>query len=208
MKLKKILPLILIGSMFACSPSTKLVNTWVDPSLTSETVKPFQKILVIARIKDETTNRITEDKIVAKLNTPALPSYGFLLPSDTNHMIVDEKLKKEGFDGLITMRLTDVNETLNYQQGSGGYYGGYHGGYYGGYYGGRPGGYYGYYSTPGYYTQDKTFYVETNIISLISGKLMWSGTTTTLNPTQLDETLDDIIYSVRTDLKKRGLLKD
>lgn len=208
MKLKVLILLSLIGLMFACSPSTKLVNTWVDPSLTSETMKPFSKVLVIARIKDETTNRVTEDKIVAKINTPAVPSYGFLLPSDTNQLAVDEKLRKDGFDGLITMRLTEVNETLNYQEGSGGYYGGGYGGYYGGYYGGRPGGYYGYYSTPGYYSQDKTFYVETSIFSLLTEKLMWSGVTTSLNPSQLDETLDEIIYSIRTDLIKRGLIKD
>jgi hypothetical protein len=205
MKLKKILPLSIIMLMLACSPATKLVNTWVDPSLTSETVTPFKNVLVIARIKDETSNRVAEDKIVAKLKMPASPSYAFLLPSDTNTAVVDAKLKEKGFDGLIAMRLTDVNETLNYQQGSGGYYGG---GYYGGYYGGRPGGYYGYYGTPGYYTQDKTFYVETSIFSLLTGKLMWSGTTATLNPTQLDQTLDEIIYSIRTDLIKRGFIKE
>jgi len=204
MKLKVLLPLSLIALLFACSPSTKLVNKWVDPSLTSETLKPFEKVLVIARVKDETTNRITEDKIVAKMQTPALPSYGFLLPSDTNQVLVDQKLKKDGFDGLIVMRLTDVNETVNYQQGSTSYYGGH----YGGYYRGRPGGYYGYYSTPGYYTQDRTFYVETSIFSLLTEKLLWSGTTTTLNPTQLDETLDDIIYTIRKDMMKQGLIKE
>ncbi len=205
MKLKNLIPLSLISLIIACSPSTKLVNTWVDPSLTPETVKPFNKVLVIARIKDETANRVTEDKIVAKLKMPASPSYAFLLPSDTNQVTVDAKLKEKGYDGLITMRLTDVNETVNYQQGSGGYYGG---GYYGGYYGGRAGGYYGYYGTPGYYTQDRTFYVETSIFSLVTGKLMWSGTTTSLNPTQLDQTLDEIIYAIRAELKKKGLIKE
>lgn len=205
MKLKNLIPLSVIGLIIGCSPSTKLVNTWVDPSLTAETLKPFKNVLVIARIKDETSNRVTEDKIVAKLKMPASPSYAFLLPSDTNQVAVDKKLKEKGFDGLIAMRLTDVNETLNYQQGTGGYYGG---GYYGGYYGGRPGGYYGYYGSPGYYTQDRTFYVETSIFSLVTGKLMWSGTTATLNPTQLDQTLDEIIYSIRTDLTKRGLIKE
>ena len=205
MKLKVLIPLFIAGLLIACSPSTKLVNVWMDSSLTSETLKPFEKVLVIARIKDETRNRIAEDKIVAKLNIPALPSYGWLMPSDTNQVAVDKKLRDNGFDGIIAMRLTDVNETLNYQQGSGGYYGG---GYYGGYYGGRPGGYYGYYGSPGYYTQDKTFYVETSIFSLITGKLMWSGTTTTMNPTELDKTLDEIIYAIRADMKKKGLLKE
>jgi len=200
MKLKNILLLGSIVLLFACTPATQLVNTWVDPSLTAETVKPFTNVLVIARIKDATSNRVAEDKIVAKLKMPASPSYAFLLPSDTNTVAVDEKLKKAGFDGLIAMRLTEVNESLNYQQGSGGYYGGY--------YGGRPGGYYGYYGTPGYYTQDKTFYVETSIFSLVTGKLMWSGTTASMNPTQLDKTLDEIIYAIRTDLTKRGLIKE
>ena len=59
--------MILIAFVLACSPATKLVNTWVDPSLTGETLKPFKNVLVIARIKDETSNRVTEDKIVAKL---------------------------------------------------------------------------------------------------------------------------------------------
>ena len=204
MKLLNFLLLGIIGLMFACTPATQLVNTWVDPSLTAETLKPFKNVLVIARIKDETSNRVAEDKIVAKIKMPASPSYAFLLPSDTNVVSVDQKLKNAGFDGVIAMRLTDVNQTLNYQQGSGGYYGGH----YGGYYGGRMGGYYGYYGSPGYYTQDKTFYVETSIFSLATGKLMWSGTTATLNPTQLDKTLDEIIYAIRTDLIKKGLMKE
>lgn len=212
MNVKKLLYLTLIGLMLACSTSTKLVNVWVDPDLTSEPIEPFKKVLVIARIKDGTTNRVVEDKIISTIKTPALPSYAFLLPSDTNQVAVDAKLKADGFDGLITMRLIDVNETLNYQQGSSGYYGGAYGGgyggYYGGYYGGRPGGYYGYYSTPGYYTQDKTFYVETSIFSLKINKLLWSGTTTSLNPTQLDTTLDQIIYAIRKDLIKEGLIKE
>lgn len=208
MKQKVLLALSLIAIIMACTTPTKLINVWVDPALTAENIEPFKKVLVIARIRDEASNRITEDKIIAKINMPALPSYGWLLPSDTNQLAVDKKLQEKGFDGIISMRLTDVNETLNYQQGSGGYYGGGYGGYYGGYYGGRPGGYYGYYSTPGYYTQDKTFYVETSIFSLITGKLMWSGTTTTMNPTELDKTLDDIIYAIRAEMKKQGLIKD
>lgn len=205
MKLTNLLIPGLIILMFGCTPATQLVNSWVEPSLTPENAKPFKNVLVIARIKDETSNRVTEDKIVAKLKMPASPSYAFLLPSDTNAVSVDQKLKNAGFDGVIAMRLTDVNETLNYQQGTGGYY---YGGHYGGYYGGRLGGYYGYYGSPGYYTQDKTFYVETSIFSLESGKLMWSGTTASLNPTQLDKTLDEIIYAIRADLIKKGLMKE
>jgi hypothetical protein len=50
--------------------------------------------------------------------------------------------------------------------------------------------------------------VETSIISLDMGKLLWSGTTTTMNPTQLEATLDEIIYAIRSELKKKGFIKE
>ncbi len=75
----------------------------------------------------------------------------------------------------------------------------------GSYYGYR--GYYGYgYSSPGYLSEDQTFYVETSIYSLLTGKMMWSGTTTSLNPTQLDQTLDDIINTVKNQLIGEGII--
>jgi hypothetical protein len=198
-KLKNLFILSLMGLMVACSPSTKLTNSWMDPALTPETVKPFKKTLVVARIKDEASNRITEDKIVAKINIPSLPSYAFLIPGDTNTQKIDKRLKEQGFDGMIVMRLTDVAKKTEYTPGTT-YYGGRYGGYYGGYYG------YGY-STPGYLSEDHTYYVETSIFSLESGKLIWTGSTATVNPSQLDAALDEIIYAVRNDLIKKGLIK-
>lgn len=202
MKLKKALLLAgLFLLMLACTPTTQLIGTWMDPELSPETVKPFNKILVIARISHETSNRIAEDKIVASVKTSAVPSYSILLPGDTAQAVVDAKLQKEGIDGLIVMSLKEVNKSLNYQPPT------YYGGYYGGYYGYR--GYYGYgYGSPGYLTEDQTFYVETSIYSLVTGKMIWSGTTATLNPTELDQTLDDIIKAVRTELISKGLIKE
>jgi hypothetical protein len=151
--------------------------------------------LVIARVKDEISNRIAEDKIVAQIKSPAVPSYAYLMPEDIVPEQVDERLKKDGFDGLIVMKLTDVNKTLDYQPGTA------YGGHYGGFYGVR-------YGSPGYLSVDQTFYVETSIYSLTSGKLLWSGTTATLNPTKLEKTLDEIILAVKTELAKEGLIKE
>ena len=197
MKLKVIAPLGLLFLMLACTPSTQMVRTWKDPGLTPETLEPFKKVIVIARIGNETSNRIAEDKIVASMKTPAVPSYSILTQADTNEVAIDAKLQQNGIDGMLVMLLSDVNKTLNYQPGT----------YYGGYYGYR--GFYSYgYATPGYLTEDKTYYVETSIYSLISGKMMWSGTTTTLNPTQLDQTLDDIIAAIKMELTSEGFIKE
>lgn len=206
MKLKVLLPIGLFMLLMACSPSTQLISSWADPSITPGTIEPFNKVMVIARIKDETQNRIAEDKIVASIKAAAVPSYSVLVPGDTNAAAIDAKLMADGIDGMIVMKLTEVNKTLNYTPPtySGGYYGGYG---YGGYYGYR--GYYGYgYSSPGYVSEDQTFYVETSIYSLTSGKMLWAGTTSTLNPKQLDETIDDIINAVEAELIRKGLISE
>jgi hypothetical protein len=191
MKLKVLLPLSLVTLMFACAPSTQVTKSWKDPSVTPETVKPFKKVLVIARINDQTSNRIAEDKLVASFKQGvAFPSYSILSPTDTVESKVETKLKEQGFDGLLVMKLTNVNKTLDYQPGTG----------YAGFYGAR-------FGEPGSLSVDQTFYAETSIYSLSPGKLLWSGTTSTLNPTQLDKSIDDVIAAIKAELVKEGLMK-
>jgi hypothetical protein len=76
-------------------------------------------------------------------------------------------------------------------------------GYYGGY-----GRYYGYgagmYSTPGYYQEDKNYYVETAVYSINPNKLLWTATTKTVNPSQMDKTINEIADAVSEQMKKDG----
>lgn len=190
MKIKLLLLSCVVCLMAACAPSTRLTKSWTDPSVTPETVKPFKKVLVIARVKDETSNRIAEDNIVSQVRN-AVPSYATLSPSDTISASVNAKLQAAGFDGLIVMRLTEVNKKLDYQPGTG----------YRGFYGYRYGG-------PGTLTEDQIFYVETSIYSVNPDKMLWSGTTSTFNPSKLEKALDDIIYSVKMELTKIGFIKE
>lgn len=194
MKLKIFLPLGMLILLMACAPSTTLTKSWTDPSINSETVQAFEKILVIARINDETSNRIAEDKIVSQMKPGvAFPSYSILSSSDTAVKTVDAKLQKEGFDGLLVMQLTEVNKSLNVEPATYGYRG---------FYGARYG--YGY---PGTISEDQTFNVQTSIYSLETNKLIWSGTTSTYNPSQLEAALEDIIVAIKTELTSKGLLK-
>ena len=174
-----------------CGPSTKIEKTWTDPSFTTATVPSYKKILVMGLLKDESTRRIAEDKMVAAFkNVTAVQSYSYLQPADTIRSEVEDKLKKDGFDGVVIMRLADVDKSVSYVPGTG----------YGGWYGYR-------YSSPGYYQEDKTFYVETNFYSLPETKLLWSGTTSSLNPNKLDRTVDDIINTLKGQLQKQKLIK-
>ena len=186
--------ILVFGSILllaACGPSTKIEKTWTDPSFTPSAVQSYKKVLVMGLLKDESTRRIAEDKMVAAFkNVTAVQSYSYLQPGDTIRNEVEDKLKKDGFDGVVIMRLADVDKSVSYVPGTG----------YGGWYGYR-------YATPGYYQEDKTFYVETNFYSLPETKLLWSGTTSSLNPNKLDRTVDDVINTLKGQLQKQKLIK-
>jgi hypothetical protein len=186
--------ILLYGSILllvACGPTTKITKSWTDPSFTPSVAQSFNKVLVMALLKDESTRRIAEDKMVKSFKTvTAVQSYSYLQPADTVESVVEDKLKKDGFDGVVIMRLANVDKSVSYVPGTG----------YGGWYGYR-------YSSPGYYQEDRTFYVETNIYSLPSNKLLWSGTTESLNPDKVDRTVDDVIAALKAQLQKEKLIK-
>ena len=193
MKIKLSFLLITILVLVSCAPTTKIQKTWSDPSLSKEKFDSYKKVLVIAVLKDETGRRIAEDKLVAAFNTiTTVQSYTYLTPADTTQQIIEQKLKNDGFDGVLYMRLKEVEKSVTYNQGTG-----FHGGY----------GWYGGYHAPGYYSVDKTFVVETNLYDVAANKLMWSTTTSTLNPTAIEKSLDGIIYTLRYELMKKGYIK-
>jgi len=200
MKINSLLSLGLIALMVACSPATKLEKSWLDPSVTPATVKIFTKVLVVAKLKDESSRRIAEDKMAKQVKAPvAVQSYSYLT-ADVSEEQLSAKLKSDGFDGVILMQLKEVEKSTSYTPGTT-----YAGGWYGGYRGGYRGGYGGVYGSPGYYSEDKTYLVETSIFSLTDNKLLWAGTTSSLNPTKIDKTIDEVILAVKTELQAKGL---
>jgi hypothetical protein len=196
MKRKILVPILLMSFLAACGPSTKVSKSWMDPSVTAATWKPFQKVLVLGLVKDDATRRIVEDRLAAQLPGRAIQSYKYLSATDTVDAEVEAKLVKDGFDGLVYMRLANVEQSTSYVPGT----------TYGGFYGYRGYGY-GMYGSPGYYQEDKTYNVETNIYALEPPKLLWSGTTASVNPGKLNSTLDDIILAVKDEFQKKGIIK-
>jgi len=96
------------------------------------------------------------------------------------------------------MRLADVEKDTYYVPGTTtGYYGGY-GMYYG--YGA------GMYGSPGYYTTDKNYFVETTVYTINPSKLVWTGTTKTVNPDKINKTVNDIADIVTDKMRADGFL--
>jgi len=187
----------LVIMLAGCGPSTKIEKSWTEPSLATAPIKPFNKALVVGLLKDESTRRIAEDKMVAAMHSKGVQSYTYLQPGDSkdNTDEITARLKKDGFDGVVIMRLADMEKSMSYVPGT--TYGGW-GGYY------RYG--YGMYGSPGYYTEDKTYYVETNVYSLADDKLLWSGMTSTLNPGKTSKMIDDVINTIKNKMTEEKLI--
>jgi hypothetical protein len=198
--MKKLAFLLVLVGMISCSPSTQIVKSWRDPGSTVSAAGS-QKVLVIGMVKDEGSRRIVEDGLVAKMNGKGVASYSII----TDEMIkaakedhLNEKLAQGGFTHVLMVRLADIEKETSYVPGTTtAYYGGY-------------GRYYGYgasiYGSPGYYTTDKNYFVETAIYSVTPDKLLWTGTTKTVNPTKMQTTINDVAAAVLDQMKKDGFL--
>jgi hypothetical protein len=198
---KLFLMVIMLVSLIACSPSTKLVKSWAKPGV-SITQGTSNKVLVIGMVKDDAGRRVVEDQLVKKMKN-AVASYT-LVPSSKIQATTNADLAKIVRDGQFThvlmLVLADIQDETYYVPGTTSMT------YYGGYYG-----YYGYgasmYSTPGYYTTDKIYSVETTVYSVNPDELIWTGTTQTVNPANMQRTIDDVAEVVGYEMKKSGFLK-
>src|SRR3954470_23005016 len=180
---KVLLNVLVVFFIVSCGPSTKIVKSWKDPGATAPTPSN-SKILVVAMVKDESSRRVIEDEIVARLKGKGVQSYTQITPDiikKESTDALDNVLKEGHYTEVIIMSLTSVEKEVNYTSGT--MYGGY-GGYY------RYGA--GFYSTPGYYSEDKNYMVETTLYSVNPNKLIWAGTTSTVNPSNIQKTINEI----------------
>lgn len=192
--MKQFFILLTVLFLAGCS-STTMQSSWKAPGATY-TKEQFKKVMVVALFKDETTRRIAEDKIAAK-NPTFRASYMNLGKDQQNldEAAFKEVVKKDGYDGVLTVHLIDIQSSTSYVPGT------YQGGYYG-WYGRNYGGFY----SPGYYTEDKNYIVETNFFSVSQDKLLWSGVTSTLNPVDINRTIDEIWDAVIARMKREKFI--
>jgi hypothetical protein len=191
-----ILSALVVTTLVSCGPSTKIEKSWMEPGATVTASAP-NKALVIALVKDETSRRVIEDQLVKRLGGDAIASY--TIAANATEEVLKQKIADGKFTHVLLMRLADVEKETSYVPGTTtSYYGGY-GRYYG--YGA------GMYSTPGYYTTDKNYFVETTVYTVNPDKLVWTGTTKTVNPSKIEKMVNEIGDVVSEKMKKDGFLK-
>ncbi|HSD07048.1 hypothetical protein [Flavobacterium sp.] len=217
--MKKILIALICVFFASCGSNTTIVSSWRDPNATLSK-EQFKKVMVVALVKNESTRRATENRIASINPNVLISSYNYLNQQNLN-LSQEEKLKilqNENFDGVITMRFIRADKETDYVPGTANYYGGmaYPGmgyGYVGGYgmgYGAGFGGWYGAYApayyTPGYYQENTYYYIETNIFDLKNNKLVWSATTKSLDVSDVNTTVDEIMEACVQQMRADGYM--
>ncbi|WP_439880370.1 hypothetical protein ACSX1A_14545 [Pontibacter sp. MBLB2868] len=203
MKHTALLLFLLLGTcLLGCTPTTRITGTWKNPDAGE---KNYNKIVVAALTDNVRAREKVESDMQAQLQqrgVTAIKSINLFPPTmmskegpDVNLLM--EKIKGEGYDAIMTVALIDEETETRYVPGTYGYAPVTRFGWYG-----RFRGYYTYwYPTlydPGYYTEDKIYFLETNLYDVNSENLLWSAQSQSYAPNSLrkaSETLAELTVS-------------
>lgn len=199
------LMLVLAASLGGCATST-IENAWVEPTATAKSFA-LKKVVVVALARDGAIRRSTEDALARAISAGpdgksgqlvAEPSYMLLNDGElTDVAAARKKVEAAGYDGVVLVRFVSSHQEVTVEPPA--YRGGFWGAGYG--YGGRVMMY-----DPGMVQTDTILKLQINIYSLAEQKLLWSGVSRTLNPSNIEKLVDGVAQAVREDLHERGLV--
>ena len=194
-----------------CSPGIKVTNSWKDPA--PDTAGKKYRAIFITALTDNQFARNTMEENLAE----AAEARGYtttrsslvLTPTFSQQKIpskeeILQKVKESNSDAIFTVALISKEDRARYVQGevntspSYGWYGSF-----GGYYGTIAGPIY----TPGYYTNDKTYYLESNLFDARSEKILWSVRTETYNPSSIEKFCKEYTQTMIKQLERDKILK-
>jgi hypothetical protein len=188
---------LVAAAVAACEPSTTLEQVWRAP-ITQYQQPPLQRVVTVYYGENESMRRSAEDQLardLLKRGVQATPGYAVLTSDELKNLdTAKRKLLSMGYDGLVTMRIVDREQDLEYMPGYNGYWG------WGGYYGGWGG-----LASEGYFYTETLYRIETNAYSLRTNQLVWAALTRTTDPANAREMINETTDVVASQLTERGL---
>jgi hypothetical protein len=192
------------ATLVACA-STSLDGVWIDPEYAAEGMDNF---MIVAIAENPGNRRLYETQMTQKLESKkvrALPSYTVVADgANISEEALQPVLKQNEVDAIVVTRVLSVDTSQDYVPGStyvvpNSYYGGFYGYY------SRS---YAVVSEPGYYTENTTVLLETNVYDVANSKLIWSGVSRTYNPTNTSSAINEITSLIVDSMNKDGLLAE
>ncbi len=197
--------------MVGCAPSTAITGTWKSPEATAGT---FNRIIVAAL----TDNAVARQTIEAQLQTQlqqrginATKSIDLFPPAimrdgGTTADAILNKIKGDQHDAILTVALVNTETETRHVPGQTMYTPITRFGWYGTFRG-----YYTYWRPmlydPGYYREDKVYFLETNLYDAQSERLLWSAQSESYNPTSLQRFAQKFGEVTVGQMQKENLIK-
>ncbi len=190
----------------SCGPSQKVTSSWVNPDHVVGARK-YHKIFVGALVHNTSVRQhLEEDMAAAALakGYEVVRSIDVLGPTFTKENAPSKeamlgKVRSMGCDLIYTVTLVNKQSEQRYVPGRN-TYAPYP------YYGYRFPGYYNYWSPymydPGYYTTDKTYFMEGELFDADTESMIWSVQTEAYNPSSIDSFAKQLIELMQARLEK------
>ena len=196
--------------MQACGPSQQITSYWANKEAIPD--KPYETIYIMAITQNENMEPVVENELAdilisrgrkVRLNSEIYPPSFSAVKQLSKEQLIETIANTES-EAVLTLAVLDTKTETTYNQGS--YYAPMSYGYYGSYYG-----YYNHYYpvvySPGYYSEDKTYYIETNFFDVETDQLLWSIQSSAHNPSDLDSFFKEYAATIINKLHDEGLIE-
>ncbi len=194
--------------------ATNFSQSYRNPGY-EETV--FKKLMVIGVAEDQETRRAFEGALVSAIGKEGGTAQASITVLPQDAAFTEEQLHAAidagGFDGVLLTRLLSVDKTQKYTPPK------KHNNPKTRYYPASPGlgwgygGFYGFYGTtyaevrePGYFKTSTTLKLETNLYSVATNELVWTGQSETIDPKSLEDARASVTRAVAKKLKGERLI--
>ena len=181
--------LLLVAALLAAlaggCASTAIVSAWKDPDLARV---PFRKVLVVFQHSDPALRQHLERTMAADIPN-AVPAHAVFSDDEVRDIErVKARVRQEGFDSAVIMRVVSVGREVSYVPGRIHHVPAYYHGFYGYWH-------YGWRSVyePGYMRADRVVTIATNVYSVLDDKLVWASQSETFNPGSLRNAVQEVV---------------
>lgn len=193
---------LILGTASGCS-SSKLVNLWKDPERPR---RPLANVLVVTLKRAPVARRLWEDTFKGALDDAgvrATPSYELFPAALPDTQQVADAVRKRGYDGVIVVHRLPSETHVQYVPGYATARPVHMGGRW-------PGVYHTYYvevHRPGYREVQKVVRYQVDVWNTDEGgRLVWAGTTETLNPGKRGQVRREITKLIVPELAHKGVI--
>ena len=170
-----------LAALLGGCASTEIVDSWRDPALAQVR---FQKVLVVFQNRDPQLRRVLEAEMARDIPN-ATPAHVVFKDEEVRNLdLVRERVKREGFDSAVIMRIVGVDRELSYVPG----FVHTHPHFW-------PYWRYGWSTVyePAYLRSDRIVRIATHVYSVEADKLVWASTSETFNPASLRGAIEEVV---------------